>query len=129
MIAIQHDRDNYLVCRVSGQLTEADYAAAIPELENELFLRDGPLRLMIVLEDFRGRELSALWKELKFDVRRSSDFDRIAVLGASRMADWGAHVSLPLLGSEVCYVDRAERAAARAWLSEGRELGAPPATD
>ena len=129
MIAIEHDRENYLVCRVSGQLTEADYDAAIPELENELLLRHEPLRLMIVLEDFRGRDFGALWKELKFDVRHSSDFGRIAVLGDSKMEEWGAHLTLPLLGSEVRYFDRTERAAARAWLSEGREPGAPPATD
>lgn len=120
MIAIEHDRDNYLVCRVSGRLTEADYEAAVPEIENALVLRDEPLRLMIVLEDFRGWDIAALWEDLKFDVRHSGDFGRIAVLGESKLEEWGAALSKPFLGSEIRYFDIKERPAARAWLSEGR---------
>ncbi|HEY9549270.1 MAG TPA: STAS/SEC14 domain-containing protein [Kiloniellaceae bacterium] len=120
MITIEHDRDNYLVCRVSGRLTEADYEAAVPEIENALVLRDEPLRLMIVLEDFRGWDIAALWEDLKFDVRHGGDFGRIAVLGESKLEEWGAALSKPFLGSEIRYFDINERPAARAWLSEGR---------
>jgi hypothetical protein len=120
MITIEHDRDNYLVCRVSGRLTEADYEAAVPEIENELLLRDDSLLLMIVLEDFRGWDIAALWEDLKFDVRHSGDFGRIAVLGNSTLEKWGTTLSKPFLGSEMRYFDLKDRAAARAWLSEGR---------
>jgi hypothetical protein len=120
MITIEHDRDNYLVCRVSGQLSEADYEAAVPEIENELLLRDDPLRLMIVLEDFRGMDMAALWEDLKFDVRHSGDFGRIAVLGDSTLEKWGTVLSKPFIGSEMRYFDLKDRPAARAWLSEGR---------
>jgi hypothetical protein len=126
MITIEHDRENYLVCRVSGRLTEADYEAAVPELENELLLRGEPLRLMIVLEDFRGWDIAALWEDLKFDIRHGSDFGRIAVLGDSKLEEWGTHLTKPFLGSEVRYFDLEDRPAARAWLSERR--GPAPAT-
>jgi len=120
MITIEHDRDSYLVCRVSGRLTEADYEAAVPEIENELLLRDECLRLMIVLEDFRGWDIAALWEDLEFDVKHSGDFGRIAVLGDSKLEKWGTTLSKPFLGSEMRYFDLKDRAAARAWLSEGR---------
>jgi SpoIIAA-like len=120
MITIEHDRENYLVCRVSGRLSEADYEAAIPEIENELELHDEPLRMMVVLEDFRGFDLAALWKDLKFDVKHGNDFGRIAVLGDSKMEEWGTALSNPLFRSEVRFFDIADRPAARAWLSEGR---------
>lgn len=129
MITIEHDHDDYLVCRVSGRLTEADYEAAVPELENELLLRDEPLRLMIVLEDFRGWDIAALWEDLKFDIRHSSDFGRIAVLGDSKLEEWGARLSRPFLASEVRYFDLGDRAAAQAWLSEGRGPDPSPTTD
>lgn len=129
MITIEHDRDAYLVCRVSGKLTKADYDAAIPEIENELKLNDRPLRIMVVLEDFRGWEIGALWQELKFDVRRGSDFGRVAVLGDSTLEEWGTTLSKPFFGSEVRYFDLQERATARAWLTEaGPATGAGPAT-
>jgi SpoIIAA-like len=121
MITIEHDRENYLVCRVSGRLTEADYEAAAPEIENELLIRDDPLRLMIVLEDFRGMDVAALWEDLKFEVRHSGDFGRVAVLGESTWEEWATVLSRPFLGSEMRYFDLKDRPAARAWLSEGRQ--------
>src|SRR3546814_14803791 len=87
MITIEHDRDNYLVCRVSGRLTEADYEAAVPEIENALVLRDEPLRLMIVLEDFRGWYIAALWEDLKLDFSHSGDLGRIPWLGESKLEE------------------------------------------
>src|SRR3546814_1528182 len=81
---------------------------------------------MIVLEDFRGWDIAALWEDLKFDARHSGDFGRIAVLGESKLEEWGAALSKPFLGSEIRYFDINERPAARAWRSEGRSP--PPAT-
>jgi len=128
MITIEHDRENYLVCRVSGRLTEADYEAAAPQIENELLLRDDPLRLMIVLEGFRGMDIAALWEDLKFEVRHSGDFGRVAVLGESRWEEWATVLSRPFLGSEMRYFDLDDRPAARAWLSEGRKPQAATAS-
>ena len=119
MITIEHDRDDYLVCRVSGKLTKADYDAAVPELENVLKVQSAPLRLMIVLEDFHGWEIGALWADLKFDIRHREDIGRVAVLGDSKLEEWGTILSKPFLGSEMRFFDLSERAAARAWLSEG----------
>lgn len=124
MIKIEHDRDNYLVCRVSGRLTRADYEAAVPELENEVQLHAAPLRLMIVLEGFKGWDIGGLWEELGFDVKHGNDFGRIAVLGDSAMEEWGTLLSKPFFGSEVRYFDLKDRAAARAWLSEPRSESA-----
>jgi hypothetical protein len=128
MIAIEHDRGHYLVCRVSGQLTKADYDAAIPEIKNEIQLKDRPLRMMVVLEDFRGWEVGALWQELKFDVKHGKDFGRIAVLGESTLEEWGTILSKPFFGSEVRYFALEDRAAARAWLSEERSAATPSGT-
>ena len=120
MITIEHDRDGYLVCRVSGRLTEADYQAAVPEIENELELQEGPLRLMIRLEDFRGWDIAALWQDLKFDARHGSDFGRIAVVGDSKLEAWGTTLSKPFFGSEMRYFGLDSQAVARDWLCEGR---------
>lgn len=128
MIQIEHDRENYLVCRISGKLTKADYDAALPEIENALQLNDAPLRLMVVLEDFRGWEIAGLWQELKFDVTRGDDFGRIAVLGESTLEEWGTILSKPFFGAEVRYFDLGDRAAARAWLAEDRPTPASVAS-
>lgn len=127
MITIEHDHANFLVCRVSGKLTKADYDAMVPELDNALQMRSGERRMMIVLEDFRGWDLRALWEELKFDVRHWNDFARIAVVGQSRLEEWGTRLSRPLSGAKMRYYEMQERDMAGAWLSERKAAGAGPA--
>ena len=126
MFTIEHDHEHFLVCRVSGKLTKADYDAMAPKLENALKLRPGKRRLMILLEDFRGWDLRALWEELKFDVRHWNDFGRIAVVGQSRLQEWGTRLSKPLSGARMRYYDAEDRDMARAWLSERDAADAPP---
>ncbi len=118
MITIEHHRDDYLVCRASGKLTRSDYDAAVPEIENALRLNKGALRVLIVLEDFRGWDIGALWEELRFDIRHGDDFGRIAVIGEKKLEEWATRISKPFFGAEVRYFDRAEREAAEKWLTE-----------
>ena len=118
MIQIEHDRSEYLVIRAGGTLSKQDYEAAVPEIENALRQRAGrPLRVLILLEGFRGWEIDALWQELKFDMRHNDDFGRIAVVGDSRVQEWGTKLSKPFFDAELRYFDEAEREAAEAWLS------------
>lgn len=117
MITIEHDRDNFIVCRASGTLTRKDYEAAVPELDQAIALREGQPRLLILLEDFRGWEIEALWPELRTDLKYRSDFDRVAVAGESNLEHWATVLSKPFFRAEVRYFDRDDLAAAEAWLS------------
>ncbi len=118
MIEIQHDRTDFLVIRAAGTLTEQDYEAAVPEIEHAMKLRAGrPMRVLVLLEDFRGWELGALWQELKFDMKHGDDFGRMAVVGDSRAQEWGTKISKAFFDTEVRYFDARERDAAETWLS------------
>jgi hypothetical protein len=117
MITIEHDRDDYLVCRVTGKLTKSDYEAAVPELENALKISQDRRNLMIVLEDFDGWDAGALWEELKFDVTHRTAFAKIAVVGDSGLAEWGTKLGDLLFSAETRYFEYDQRAAAAAWLS------------
>ena len=97
MITIEHDRDrDRIVVRASGVLSARDYDHAIPEIEHAMELSRGPLRVMLRLEDFRGWEMGALWRELRFDLGHRGDFGRIAVIGETDLEDWGNDVGGPL---------------------------------
>lgn len=126
MISIEHDREHYLVCRISGTFTKDDYDAAVPQIKNEMALREGRLRLMIVLENFHGWDIGALWEELKFGADHGGELGRVAVLGDAS-EDWGVSLAKPFLRSEIRYFAMDERPAARAWLTEDR--GEPGATE
>lgn len=116
MIEIEHEQDRRLIqVRVAGKLTEADYDAAIPELEQAIKNSGGDLSAVIMLDDLTGISLSALWKDLKFDMRHFNDFKRIAVVGDSRMEEWGAKASTIATGAEIEFFERDEFDRARDW--------------
>lgn len=117
MITIEHDRDEFLVIRASGKLTSIDYDAAIPEIENAMSLHRGKSNLLVLLEDFRGWEPEAAWKDLRFDLKHFGDFGRIAVVGEGPLEKWMTRLSAPLTGAQIRYFDRTRTDEARAWLS------------
>lgn len=125
MIKIEHLRDqDIIVLRASGTLTAQDYDAAIPELENALELSEGPLRLLICLEDFQGWEIGALWRDLKFDLKHLHDFGRIAVTGETTLEEWGTTLSAPFTNAEMRFFPTDQESVAREWLEmEGRAQG------
>lgn len=117
MIEIEHNRDNdAIVVRASGTLTTWDFETAIPELEHAMELSDGPLRILMRLEDFRGWEIGALWRELEFDLRHRGDFGRIAVLGDSALEKWGTTLSAPFARAKMRFFPEDREKDALAWL-------------
>jgi hypothetical protein len=118
MITIEHSRDHgMIVVRASGTLTTRDYEAAVPELEHAMEMSDGPLRVLLRLEDFKGWEVGALWCELELDLKYRGDFGRIAVLGESTLEKWGTTLSAPLIKAEMRFFPLDREAEARAWLA------------
>ena len=118
MITIEHDSDRRrIVVRASGTLTARDYEYAVPELEHAMELSEGPLRVLIRLEDFRGWEIGALWRELEFDLKHRGDFGRIAVIGESRLEEWGTTLSAPFAKAEMRFFPTEREDEAEAWLA------------
>lgn len=119
MITIEHSTDrDLIVMRASGTLTTKDYDNAIPELEHALELCEGALRVMIKLEDFRGWEIGALWKELEFDLKYRGDFGRIAVIGETELEEWGTTLTAPFAKAEMRFFPTSQEDKAEAWLKQ-----------
>lgn len=120
MISIEHNTDrDLIVVRASGTLTTQDYEHTVPELEHALELSQGPLRVLIRLEDFRGWEIGALWRELELDLKFRGDFGRIAVIGENELEHWGTTLSAPFAKAEMRFFGTDREAEAEAWLGEG----------
>lgn len=127
MITIEHapERDEITI-RASGTLTIKDYRTAIPEIEHAMELAEGPLDVMLRLEDFQGWalgqgwEIGALWNELTFHFRHRGAFRRIAVVGESRVEDWGTSLWAPFAEAEVRFFMTGQDDEAETWLAGGR---------
>lgn len=117
MITIEHDRNrDMIVVRASGTLTAEDYKSAVPEIEHAMELAQGPLRVKLRLEDFRGWEIGALWRELEFDLKYRDDFGRIAVIGETALEHWGTTLSAPFTKAEMRFFPMDQEPEADRWL-------------
>lgn len=79
--ALDHPDQNLLTLTVDGPMTKADYQQAVPVLEQKI-ARYGKVNACVEVRRFDGISLRALWEDIKQDVKRYNDFNRVAVLSA-----------------------------------------------
>jgi len=101
--------------RVRGKLSADDYDAAIPEFEQAIKKADGVLNAVVEIDDLRGWDIGALWKELKFDVKHYDDFRRIAIVGQTDAEGVGESASSVFTSADVEFFQLEEIDDAQAW--------------
>lgn len=125
---IQINQDNggkVLVLHISGKLVKADYEQFVPEFER-LLERHGKLRVLFDMSDFHGWEGSAVWEDIKFDIKHFADIERLAMVGNKKWQHGMATFFKPFTRARSRYFDRADTAEARKWL--GEDTGRTPGT-
>jgi hypothetical protein len=105
---------NLIEVELSGKLGPKDYHQLFPDLER-LIRQHGAIRLLIVLRDFHGWRLAAMWPDVNFDFRMLTHFERIALVGEKRWQEWLSHLANPFTTGEVRFFYDAP--AARLWLA------------
>jgi len=123
MIEIEHSRNNNVITlRASGTLTKADDDTAVPEIENAMVLADVPLKMLLRLEDFHGWALDALWNELAFELKHRGEFGSIAVVGDTKLKEWGTLLSSIFPKSDIRFFHFETEDKARDWLQKSQIL-------
>ena len=98
---------------VSGRLTTDDYRSFIPRFRRLIRPRDRQSVLFEMVE-FHGWDAGALWLEIRTDLKRYNDFDRIAFVGEHTWEKWMAQLYRPFTAARMRrYFDRSEIQAAR----------------
>jgi SpoIIAA-like len=105
-----------LEVEVIGELTHADYQSCIGEFER-LLHQHGKLRVLYDLVNFHGWEATALWDEIRFDVKHFSNIERMAIIGDKKWENWMAEFTKPFTGAQVRFFDSDQLEFARAWVS------------
>ena len=113
----EEDGGKMVAVRVSGKLAKTDYEHFVPEFERLVRLH-GKLRVLFDMAGFRGWEASALWEDIKFDVKHFSDIERLAMVGERKWQQGMAVFCAPFTKAMIRYFDRGQAAEARRWLSE-----------
>lgn len=104
---------NYTALDIAGKLRREDYEQLVPRLEQAI-AANGPLRVLIKLDDFEGWTPSGLIDELRFDLRHRKDFECIAVLGTGNVQKIATRIAAPFFSGEVRFFE--DEGQARQWL-------------
>ena len=59
----------------------------MPDSE-ELIRQHDKIRLLVMLDDFKGWNAGALWEDIKWDARHFNHVERIAVVGEKQWQKW-----------------------------------------
>jgi len=119
-VALKEGPGNILEVQLSGKLTHDDYREFVPATER-LIEEHGKVRILMVMHDFHGWEMAALWDDLKFDVRHFRDIERLAMVGETKWEKGMAAFCKPFTTAKIQYFDHAKTDEARAWIAEGPE--------
>lgn len=115
-ITITELPDDIVEVRLSGKLHKADYDTFEPSIEKHID-RAGKVSFLMIMEDFHGWDLGAVWEDTLFDVKHHADIARIAMVGDKKWEQWMAKVCRPFTSAKIKYFDISELDAAREWIA------------
>lgn len=117
MLTIDNLNDNkVLEVSAKGKLTKDDYDIILPQLKG-LLEKHGGLRFLIKLEDFKGFEKEALWKEIDFDRKHEDEYGKTAIVGDKAWEKWGTELSKLFFDVEMRYFPKTDEKLARTWVN------------
>lgn len=112
---------NLIGIELSDTLTEDDYEALVPYLENELE-RHTTTRLLFELDGVDAWEPEDQWESLAFDIRHVRDLDRVAIVGDDLWETWVDKTEFLFPTGQVRTFASDEREDALKWLRGGMDV-------
>lgn len=103
---------------VDGAITRIEFDAGVKAMEDQI-AKHGSLRVLAVIRDFGGMELSAWWKDLRWGVTHWSKVKRAALVTDIGWIATTTRASSAVLPVETRVFALAEIDQARAWVRQG----------
>ena len=115
-VTIQQEEGHLTVMRITGMLKKSQMDAAL-EAEAKKWKAATKVKVLVILEDFKGWERCADWGDVSFLLEHDNQIDKIAIVADPK---WETD-SLTFLGAgfrqgQVKFFPMKQLALARAWL-------------
>jgi len=107
--------ERLLEVHVTGKLTKESYEKLVPAVDAQI-KQYGKLHILFVMKDFHGWTASAMWEDLKFDMKHWKDIERVALVGDKKWEKGMAAFCKPFTKAHICYFELTQLDEARAWL-------------
>jgi hypothetical protein len=85
-IQMHHERDNVYRLEIRGTLGKTEFDDCAGQLAAELE-RLGAIRLLCVLQEFRGWDARGNWGDMRFFATHGGSIERIAIVGPPKWRD------------------------------------------
>jgi hypothetical protein len=97
------------------KVDKEDYDLLLPQLE--VIIEKGKrVRMLVVLDDFKGWSMGAAWEDTKFGLAHFNDIEKIAIAGEKKWERLMAVFLKPFTGAVVQYFQWEHLDDARAWV-------------
>lgn len=114
---IERAAEPVLEIRLEGKLTSEDYDLLVPEAERMIEQHDKG-RLLVIMHDFHGWDVSAAWADTKFAIKHFRDIEKVALVGETAWQKGMATFCKPFTGADVRYFEKEQEGEARSWVNE-----------
>ncbi len=116
------NEDRIIAIKVIGKLNDNDLERFTTLLDKRR-ANNGPLSMLIELENFHGWEPEAAWSDFSFITGHDDDFQRIAIIGEKRWEHWMTALANAFTATEIRFFRRDELLLAWEWLRDGVKTG------
>lgn len=110
-------KKNVIALKVNGKVKKEDYEKITPLMDS--MIEDyGKIRCLAEISELHGVEPAAFWADLKFSLKHTDKFEKVAVVGATPIINAISKLSSPFTSAEVRVFSDDEMIKATDWIRE-----------
>lgn len=116
MIEVLKETEGKIVAtRATGKLNKSDYDIILPVLQEKEKEYD-KISWYFEMQNFEGWDLTAAWRDLKFDFKHADQLEKIAMVGAKDWEEKLTQVMKPFTSAEIKFFEINEKELAKDWI-------------
>ncbi|MGB7786151.1 MAG: STAS/SEC14 domain-containing protein [Salinimicrobium sp.] len=115
MIQIQ-EKENVVYTIADKELKDEDYERLVPLLKEKV-QKYGMIRWYFEMQNFEGWSLSAMWQDLKFDVKYAENIEKVAMVGDKNWEEKLTQLMKPFTSADIKFFPLEEKEQAKSWIS------------
>ncbi len=108
---------NVVGYKAIGTITAADYHKLEPEVKS-LVKKEGSIRMLIDLSEFKWEKMEAWLQDLKFGSEFRHEIQKMAIVGDKSWEKWMTHLAKPFYARDAKFFHSADIDKAWTWLRE-----------
>lgn len=119
MVSI-HSEQNIIYTVAEDKLTNEDYNRILPLLQEKIETFN-KIRWYFEMKDFKGWTLSALWRDMKFDIKNVNHIEMVAMVGDKKWEKDLTQLMKPFTDADIRFFETEDREKAKLWISKIRD--------